>query len=79
MTARRYPVIIEQSGTGYSAYSPDVSGCVAVGEALRGHAESQGLRSGPDLSIHLESVGVFVIALLHHHSSFPVDMSRKAV
>ena len=32
MTARRYPVIIEQSGTGYSAYSPDVSGCVAAGD-----------------------------------------------
>src|ERR1700733_10185176 len=32
MSGRRYPVIIEQTGTGYSAYSPDVSGCVAVGD-----------------------------------------------
>src|ERR1039457_3350490 len=24
MSARRYPVVIEQTGTGYSAYSPDV-------------------------------------------------------
>ena len=32
MSARRYPVIIEPTSTGYSAYSPDVSGCVAVGE-----------------------------------------------
>jgi predicted RNase H-like HicB family nuclease len=32
MSARRYPVVIEQTGTGYSAYSPDVSGCVAVGD-----------------------------------------------
>ena len=32
MSARRYPVIIEQTGTGYSAYSPDVPGCVAVGD-----------------------------------------------
>jgi predicted RNase H-like HicB family nuclease len=32
MTARRYPIVIEQTGTGYSAYSPDVSGCVAVGD-----------------------------------------------
>jgi predicted RNase H-like HicB family nuclease len=30
MDVRRYPVVIEQTGTGYSAYSPDVSGCVAV-------------------------------------------------
>ena len=32
MSARRYPVIIEPTSTGYSAYSPDVSGCVAVGD-----------------------------------------------
>jgi len=32
MNLRRYPVIIEQIGTGYSAYSPDVLGCVAVGD-----------------------------------------------
>jgi len=32
MIAKRYPVIIEQTGTGYSAYSPDVCGCVAVGD-----------------------------------------------
>jgi predicted RNase H-like HicB family nuclease len=32
MKARRYSVIIEQAGTGYSAYSPDVHGCAAVGD-----------------------------------------------
>ena len=32
MTERRYPVIIEQTRTGYSAYSPDVCGCAAVGD-----------------------------------------------
>ena len=32
MTARRYPIIIEETGTGYSAYSPDVPGCAAVGD-----------------------------------------------
>ena len=32
MKARRYPVIIEQTVTGYSAYSPDVPGCAAVGD-----------------------------------------------
>jgi predicted RNase H-like HicB family nuclease len=32
MNARRYPVVIEQTGTAYSAYSPDVSGCVAAGD-----------------------------------------------
>jgi predicted RNA binding protein YcfA (HicA-like mRNA interferase family)/predicted RNase H-like HicB family nuclease len=32
MNPRRYPVIIERTGTGFSAYSPDVAGCVAVGD-----------------------------------------------
>ena len=32
MSMRRYPVVIEQTGTGYSAFSPDVPGCAAVGE-----------------------------------------------
>lgn len=32
MNARRYPVVIEQTGTGYSAYSPDVPGCVGAGD-----------------------------------------------
>ncbi len=32
MSPKRYPVVIEQTGAGYSAYSPDVSGCVAVGD-----------------------------------------------
>jgi predicted RNase H-like HicB family nuclease len=50
MNDRRYPVIIEQTTTGYSAYSPDVAGCAAVGDskeqtrrnfqdALRAHFE----------------------------------------
>ena len=33
MNARRYPVIIEPTSTGYSAYSPDVPGCAAVGDS----------------------------------------------
>jgi predicted RNase H-like HicB family nuclease len=32
MSSKRYPVVIEQAGAGFSAYSPDVSGCVAVGD-----------------------------------------------
>jgi predicted RNase H-like HicB family nuclease len=32
MRAKRYPVITEQTATGYSAYSPDIAGCVAVGD-----------------------------------------------
>jgi predicted RNase H-like HicB family nuclease len=32
MSVRRYPLIIERTGTGYSAFSPDVPGCAAVGD-----------------------------------------------
>ena len=32
MSLRRYSVIIERTDTGYSAWSPDVSGCGAVGD-----------------------------------------------
>ena len=32
MTLRRYSIVIEKTSTGYSAYSPDVPGCAAVGD-----------------------------------------------
>jgi len=34
MSTRRYMAIIEPTGTGYSAYSPDVSGCVSAGDTV---------------------------------------------
>jgi len=32
MSPARYPLVIERTSTGYSAYSPDVPGCAAVGD-----------------------------------------------
>jgi len=32
MSAKRYALVIERTGTGYSAYSPDVPGCAAAGD-----------------------------------------------
>jgi predicted RNase H-like HicB family nuclease len=32
MNTKRYAVVIEKTGTGFSAYSPDVPGCAAVGD-----------------------------------------------
>ena len=32
MSVKRYPVVIEPTATGYSAYSPDVEGCAAAGD-----------------------------------------------
>jgi predicted RNase H-like HicB family nuclease len=31
----RYPVIIERARKNYSAYSPDLPGCVATGETIK--------------------------------------------
>jgi len=33
MNVKRYPLVIEKTGTGYSAFSPDVPGCAAVGDS----------------------------------------------
>lgn len=33
MSERRYPIVIERTATGFSAYSPDVPGCAAVGDS----------------------------------------------
>ncbi len=33
MSPKRYPLIIEKTATGYSAYSPDVDGCAAAGDS----------------------------------------------
>ena len=32
---KRYLVVIEKTKTGYSAYSPDLEGCVATGESRK--------------------------------------------
>jgi predicted RNase H-like HicB family nuclease len=37
---KKYLVVIEKTGTGYSAYSPDLEGCVATGHT-RDEVESQ--------------------------------------
>ena len=29
---KKYLVVVEKTGTGYSAYSPDLDGCVATGQ-----------------------------------------------
>jgi len=33
---KKYLIVIEKTGTGYSAYSPDLDGCVATAETREG-------------------------------------------
>jgi len=48
----RYLIVIEKSDTGYSAYSPDLLGCVATGDT-REEAESS-MREA--ISFHIEGM-----------------------
>ena len=34
-TKNKYLIIIEKTDTGYSAYSPDIDGCIAVGDTKK--------------------------------------------
>jgi predicted RNase H-like HicB family nuclease len=48
----RYLIVIEKTSTGYSAYSPDVPGCVATGRD-RAEAEKE---MGEAIEFHLEGL-----------------------
>jgi predicted RNase H-like HicB family nuclease len=52
MKLRRYSIVIEKTGTGYSAYSPDVPGCAAVGDTM----EETRLNFHDALAAHLETI-----------------------
>lgn len=49
---QRFLVVIEPTGTGFSAYSPDLPGCLATG-ASRAEVE-QGMREA--ITFHLEGL-----------------------
>jgi predicted RNase H-like HicB family nuclease len=52
MSVKRYSVVIEPTGTGYSAYSPDVDGCAAAGDT-----EGETRRNFQDaLTAHFEAM-----------------------
>jgi predicted RNase H-like HicB family nuclease len=65
MNTRRYPVVIEPSNTGYSAYSPDVPGCAAVGDS-----EEETRRNFKDaLAAHFEAMREIGEPIPEPHSS----------
>ncbi len=52
MSVKRYPLVIERTSTGYSAFSPDVPGCAAVGDT-----EEETRRNFEDaLTAHFEAM-----------------------
>ena len=48
----RYAVVIEKTGNGYSAYAPDLPGCVAAGDS---RAETERLIREA-VTLHLQSL-----------------------
>jgi len=61
---RRYLIVIEQTGTGYSAYSPDLDGCVATGKT-RDEVEQQ-MRQA--IAFHLDGIARNGEAIPEPHS-----------
>ncbi len=49
---KKYLIVVEETNTGYSAYSPDLDGCVATG-ASRQEVESQMQEA---IAFHLEGM-----------------------
>ncbi len=64
----RYAVIIEKTGNGYSAYVPDLPGCVAAGDSSE-EVESL-IREA--ITLHLES-------LREHGDSIPEPQTPAAL
>lgn len=48
----KYLIVVEKSKTGYSAYSPDVLGCIATGKTIEKTIEQ--MRAA--LALHLQSM-----------------------
>ena len=61
----KYLIVIERTGTGYSAYSPDISGCVATG-ATRDETERE-MKSA--IAFHIEGLRSEGMDLPTPHSS----------
>ena len=77
----RYLIIIEETSTGYSAYSPDLPGCVATGrtrqevERALVKAEKSGLRT-------FQAKGQYLLATALRLSGNPTDAAghyREAI
>jgi len=65
MNVKRYPLVIEQTSTGYSAFSPDVPGCVAVGDS----EEETRLNFQDALAAHFEAMREVGEPIPEPHSS----------
>ena len=49
---KKYLVVVEETGTGFSAYSPDLPGCIATGETV----EAVGREIRAAIRFHIEGL-----------------------
>lgn len=65
---KKYLIIIEETSTGYSAYSPDIDGCIATGQT-RAEVE-QNMREA--IAFHFEGLQLSGEAIPepHTHSAY---------
>ncbi|TAE12533.1 MAG: type II toxin-antitoxin system HicB family antitoxin [Bacteroidetes bacterium] len=61
---QKYLIIIEKTATGFSAYSPDVQGCVATGKT----AEETRQNIQEALQFHLEGLALEGLEMPQAHS-----------
>jgi predicted RNase H-like HicB family nuclease len=61
---KKYLMVIEEAGTGFSAYSPDLPGCIATG-ATREEAERQ-MRDA--MQFHIEGLKLEGLDVPEPHS-----------
>lgn len=62
---RKYLIVIEKTKAGYSAYSPDLDGCVSTGRTL---AETK-LNMREAIEFHLEGMRLEGLAAPEPHTS----------
>jgi len=62
---RSYLIVIEETSTGYSAYSPDLPGCVATGQTKE--EVEQNMREA--IEFHLEGLRLEGYEIPEPHSS----------
>jgi len=62
---KRFLIIVEETGTGYSAYSPDVPGCVSTGRTRQ--ETEQSMREA--IEFHLEGLGLEGLPAPHESES----------
>ncbi|MCL4267204.1 MAG: type II toxin-antitoxin system HicB family antitoxin [Anaerolineae bacterium] len=62
---KKYLIVIEKTGTGFSAYSPDLDGCIATGKTEK--EVQQNMQEA--IEFHLEGLQLEGYAIPEPHSS----------